>query len=219
MEALILTSQEGLRMNDAAARRDSDDRAAAAQRLLAQARVHDDTTHPQGDTYSTGLEGAALTSALSALSPAMFAPTVLVAADELLAGGEAMTVAARQRLVDGAERAVRWRKNMSGSLWRALRAQREVAGLTLADLAGALDMPEASVRVLERGDLPVQELEPHALATWIRTVDLDKGYALPALRRSLLPFRRDGVYAGTADSEVLTGDAGRYFDAVSELLK
>jgi hypothetical protein len=80
-------------------------------------------------------------------------------------------------------------------------------------------MPEASVRVLERGESPVQELEPTTLATWISTVELDPGYALPALRRSLLPFRRDGVYAGTGEAEALTGDAARYYEAVSELLK
>ena len=205
-------------MNDAAARRESDEQAAAAQRLLADARAEDPQA-PADEPDLSGSDDADLTSTLDALSPTMFAPTVLVAADQLLAGGEAMTVAARQRLVDGAERAVRWRKNMAGSLWRALRAQREATGLPLTKLAVALDMPEASVRVLERGEQPVQELEPSKLATWIRTVELDPGYALPALRRSLLPFRRDGVYAGTGESDVLTGDAARYFEAVSELLQ
>ncbi len=205
-------------MNDAVARREGEEQTAAAQRLLADARA-EDPRDPADEPDLSGADDADLTSALGALSATMVAPTVLAAADQLLAGGEAMTVAARQRLVDGAERAVRWRKNMAGSLWRALRAQRETTGLPLTELAVALDMPEASVRVLERGELPVQELEPSTLATWIRTVELGTGYALPALRRSLLPFRRDGVYAGTGGSEVLTGDAARYFEAVSELLQ
>lgn len=205
-------------MNDAAARRDNDEQTAAAQRLLAHARA-EDPQDQAADLDPSGSDEPVLTTGLSGLSASMFAPTVLAAADELLASGEAMTVGARKRLVDGAERAVRWRKNMAGSLWRALRAQRESSGLTLADLAASLGMPEASVRVLERGELPVQEVEPTTLATWVRTVELDTGYALPALRRSLLPFRRDGVYAGTGEGEALTGDAANYFQAVSELLQ
>ena len=204
-------------MNDAAARRDKDEQTAAAQRLLADARAKEPDAQTHVEPAST--DGAELTPLLSGLTASMFSPTVRAAADELLRGGEAMSVAARQRLVDGAERAVRWRKNMGGSLWRALRAQREAAGLDLAQLAAELGMAEASVRVLERGELPVQELEPKVLATWVRSVELDPAYALPALRRSLLPFRRGGVYAGTGDSEALTGEAAGYYRAVSDLLQ
>lgn len=204
-------------MSDAAARRDKEEQTAAVQRLLADARAEE--PDDQTDVESTSTDDAELTPLLSGLNASMFSPTVRAAADELLGGGEAMSVAARKRLVDGAERAVRWRKNMGGSLWRALRAQREAVGLDLAKLASELGMAESSVRVLERGELPVQELEPEVLATWVRSVDLDPAYALPALRRSLLPFRRDGVYAGAGDSENLTGEAARYYQVVSDLLQ
>jgi hypothetical protein len=204
-------------MNDAAARRDNAEQTAAAQRLLTDARAED--TDEQADAGQAATDHAELTPLLSGLTASVFSPTVRAAADELLADGEAMTVAARKRLVEGAERAVRWRKNRAGSLWRARRAQREATGLELAGLAAELGMAEASVRVLERGGVPVQELEPNVLATWVKTVQLDPVYALPALRRSLLPFRREGVYAGTGETETLTGEAAKYYQAVSALLQ
>jgi hypothetical protein len=50
--------------------------------------------------------------AFAALPPDIFDPVVLAAVDRLMNDSESITIAARQRLADGADRGVRWRQRL-----------------------------------------------------------------------------------------------------------
>lgn len=202
-------------MNDAAARTGGEDIAGRARQLVDSiTRAHDEHSSVEPDPVDDDL-----TTALGQLDETAFSPAALAAADVLLEQSGQMSVQARQRMVEGAERGLRWRKNMTGSLWRALRTQRQRQGLDHAHVATKLSMSAAALRHLENGSTPVQEVDPEVIVTWIRTVQLDPELALPALHRSLLPQRSEGVYAGEPSTDGLSDSAQSYFDAVRQLLR
>ena len=67
----------------------------------------------------------------------LFDPAVLAAVELMMNDCESVTVSARQRLVEGAGRAVRWRRRLDNRLGNLLREHRRARQLTPGDIAAS----------------------------------------------------------------------------------
>lgn len=174
---------------------------AAAERLLAELRNDTDGDDSAATDTATNLrdwETPEQIRALSELDDDTFAPEVLAAVDALLRPGEAVGPGARGRMVAGAERAVRRRHALlAGLLPVALRAGRETADMSQAQVADIVGIQPSAVAAVELGKEQIASLTPQTVAAWIRAVSLPPENAIPALWRSLAPRVAEGVYASS----------------------
>jgi hypothetical protein len=112
----------------------------------------------------------------------MFDPAVLAAVELLMNDCESVTVKARQRLVEGADRGVRWRHRLDNHLGNLLRKHRCARQLAPSDIATRIGTTAPLIAEIETGAKPVQSLTPEQVAAWIRHVNLEPTVALAALR-------------------------------------
>lgn len=100
---------------------------------------------------------------------------------------ESVTAKARQRLVDGAERGIRWRNRLGGQLEHLLRDRRRALGLSPRAIAARIGVTAGLIAEIETGIKMIQTLPADRVAAWIRLVGLDTGAALTALQRPQHP--------------------------------
>lgn len=100
---------------------------------------------------------------------------------------ESVTVAARQRLVNGADRGVRWRQKLGDQLEHLLRDHRRTLRLPPRAIASQIGVGAGLIAQIETGTKKIEALPADRVAAWIRLVGVDPGAALTALQRSQHP--------------------------------
>jgi Helix-turn-helix domain len=128
-------------------------------------------------------QDAWMESAFTALPASdLFDPAVLAAVELLMNDYESVTVRTRQRLVDGADRGVRWRHRLDNRLGNLLREHRCARQLSPGDIAARIGADASLITEIETGAKPAHSLTAEQVAAWIRYVRLEHGAALAALR-------------------------------------
>ena len=102
-----------------------------AKDLIARAREAEPCAPALPGQAGDCAQDAWFEAAFAALPSGVFDPVVLAAVDLLMRDSESVTATARQRLVDGAERGIRWRGRLGGQqLEHLLRDRRHALGLS-----------------------------------------------------------------------------------------
>lgn len=113
-------------------------------------------------------------------------PAAITAAADKLISRQEPGLEARDKMIEAARRALEDRRREAGLLPVVLRAMRERAGLTVAQIAERSRLSEEDVRGLESGNKEVDLGLPVATTVaWISAVAVDRDKAITALRRSL----------------------------------
>ncbi len=157
----------------------------AVDRIRAELR---DT--PEADTAvaeSVALNAAQddLDNALTVLSAAALSAEAQAAVERLLAPGEGLTPAARQRMIAAAERGLRRQRLAGGTLASLLGIRRDEEGLPAAVLARELDLEETELLAMESGERTFRALSAQQIAAWVIRLAVERQRAVDALRRSL----------------------------------
>jgi hypothetical protein len=116
-----------------------------------------------------------------------FDPAVLEAVDLLMQDSESVTAEARQRLVEGANRGVRWRRRLDDRLGKLLLDRRCALRLSPGAVAAHIGVAASLIAEVEAGARPVQSITAEKVAAWIQHVKLTPGVALAALQEASGP--------------------------------
>ena len=189
----------------------------AVDRILAELR-----NTPEADTGV--IEPAPfedLDGILAALSVEALSAEAQAAVERLLASGEGLTPAARQRMITAAERGLRRQRLARGTLASLLAVRRDEEGLPAAVLARELRLGEAELLTIESGERDVRTLTASQIATWVARLAIDRERAVQALRRSLGLVATAPSYAQRASSHspAQHADDMALVTAVGELLQ
>jgi hypothetical protein len=188
----------------------------AVDHILAELR---DTPEADAAEHDEGpLE--ALDAALAALSTDALSAEAQAAVERLMASGEGLTPAARQRMITAAERGLRRQRLAHGTLASLLAIHRDEEGLPTAVLARELGLEEAELLSIESGERDVRALSALQIATWVTRLAIGRKQAIQALRRSLGLVATAPKYAQRADLHKPTqrADDVALVTAVDELL-
>lgn len=162
-----------------------------------------------------------LDSALAALSANALSMEARAAVERLLASGEGLTAAARQRMITAAERGLRRQRLALGTLASLLAVRRSEEDLPAAVLARELQLEEAELLTIESGERDVRTLNASQIASWVARLAIDPERAVQALRRSLGLVATAPSYAQRANPQNPTqhADDMALVKAVGELLQ
>jgi len=189
----------------------------AADRILAELR---DT--PEADTgVVEPVPIEELDRALAVLSADALSAEAQAAVERLLASGEGLTPAARQRMITAVERGLRRQRLTHGTLASLLAVRRDEEGLPAAVLARELHLEEADLLTIESDERDVRTLNASQIASWVTRLAIDRERAVQALRRSLGLVATAPSYAERASTHNPTqhADDVALVTAVGELLQ
>ena len=184
-----------------------------AKDLIARAREAEPCAPALPGQAGDCAQDAWFEAAFAALPSGVFDPVVLAAVDLLMRDSESVTATARQRLVDGAERGIRWRGRLGGQqLEHLLRDRRHALGLSPRAVAARIGVGAGLIAGIETGAKTIETLPADRVAAWIRLVGLDPGAALAAFQRSRHPRGTPPASHG----DTMAGFAGEVADALGE---
>lgn len=155
----------------------------SAEDVIASARSTEPSATSSPGLPDDGEQDSWMEAAFATLSASeMFDPAVLAAVELLMNDCESVTVKARQRLVEGADRGVRWRHRLDNHLGNLLSKHRCARQLAPSNIAARIGTTAPLIAEIETGAKSVQSLTPEQVAVWIRYVSLEPAVALAALR-------------------------------------
>jgi transcriptional regulator with XRE-family HTH domain len=143
-------------------------------------------------------------------------PVAEAAVDELMSSSYSASSELRERLIVEVDGMLDRRRLRSGLLEPLLRTSREGRGLSLSDLAQAMESDTELLQQLEDGSRMLSPGDEQLVARWLHALDEDNGEALAALERSVSTAPA-GAYSGRAD-ESQNGTA-EFVSGVLEELK
>lgn len=188
------------------------------------AQLHDALTRPSNadkhGASNTDVDERAAANLLAALDASMLSPTVQRYVTELLIGGENPALSTRQKLVEAANRGLRNRRVNRAALPALLAFKREEAKISVAELAGVLQVPVEDIYRMESGRLNVRQLNAERIAKWVLTVRVDPAVAVRALEHvlALSAASQSRPAAGRRRSSPLSESDRKLMNKVAALL-
>ena len=150
---------------------------------------------------------------ISSVGMRAFAPNIRNEVDGVLATGQSLEPATRQRFVEAAHKSVELNARAQRALEVSLFHSRRDLGVDLSAVASSVGADADSLRSIEKGDTSLTSLEAGQVAAWILQVKIEPSVAESALRRTLISSSSEPAYRADADME-LGAEPQKFLDAV-----